>query len=261
MINGAVSAVEDHFAVSSESLGFAVASALLGAAAGAFTAGGIADKVGRLSVMKIAAVLFLISALGTGFANSLTMLIIFRIIGGLGVGFASVIAPAYIAEIAPAHIRGRLGSLQQLAIVTGIFVSLLVDYLLANAAGGSREELWGGLEAWRWMFLAMAVPAVIYGVLSLTIPESPRYLIATHKIPEARKVLTALLGEASRLGFECVYCATATSESLLVRQGWSLIEEVVHEGRVLHVFRSGLPSHAMLADGRHGGYQSPSPGQ
>ena len=195
VINGAVSAVEDHFAVSSESLGFAVASALLGAAAGAFTAGGIADKVGRLSVMKIAAVLFLISALGTGFANSLTMLIIFRIIGGLGVGFASVIAPAYIAEIAPAHIRGRLGSLQQLAIVTGIFVSLLVDYLLANAAGGSREELWGGLEAWRWMFLAMAVPAVIYGALSLTIPESPRYLIATHKIPEARKVLTALLGE------------------------------------------------------------------
>ncbi|MFO1288632.1 MAG: GNAT family N-acetyltransferase [Rubrivivax sp.] len=73
-------------------------------------------------------------------------------------------------------------------------------------------------------------------------------------------LLTALLGEASRLGFECVYCATATSQSLLVRQGWSLIEEAVHEGRVLHVFRSGLSSHAMLADARHGGYQSPSPG-
>ncbi len=195
VINGAVSAIETHFEVSSEALGFAVASALLGAAVGAFTAGGVADKMGRLAVMKVAAVLFFVSAFGTGFANSLWMLVVFRIIGGLGVGFASVIAPAYIAEIAPARIRGRLGSLQQLAIVTGIFVSLLVDYLLANAAGGSREVLWMGLEAWRWMFLAMAIPAVIYGVLSLTIPESPRYLIAAHKIPEARKVLTALLGE------------------------------------------------------------------
>ncbi len=195
VINGAVSAIESHFEVSSEALGFAVASALLGAAVGAFTAGGVADRMGRLAVMKVAAVLFLVSALGTGFANSLWMLVVFRIVGGLGVGLASVIAPAYIAEIAPAHIRGRLGSLQQLAIVTGIFVSLLVDYLLANAAGGSREVLWAGWEAWRWMFLAMAIPAVVYGALSMTIPESPRYLIATHKIPEARKVLTALLGE------------------------------------------------------------------
>ena len=195
VINGAVAAIEDHFVVSAEALGFAVASALLGAAAGALTAGGVADRFGRLYVMKIAAVLFLISAIGTGFANSLWMLVLFRIVGGLGVGFASVIAPAYIAEIAPAHIRGRLGSLQQLAIVSGIFVSLLVDYILAQMAGGSREELWFGLEAWRWMFLAMAVPAVIYGALALTIPESPRYLIAAHKIPEARKVLTALLGE------------------------------------------------------------------
>ncbi len=194
VINGAVSAIETRFEVGSASLGFAVASALLGAAAGAVYAGRLADKVGRLSVMKLAAVLFFISAFGTGLAQSLWMVILFRIIGGLGVGAASVIAPAYIAEIAPSGIRGRLGSLQQLAIVTGIFASLLVDYLFANAAGSSHDELWLGLEAWRWMFLAMAVPAVVYGVLSMTIPESPRYLIATHKIPEARKVLSALLG-------------------------------------------------------------------
>ncbi|MBC9958238.1 sugar porter family MFS transporter [Yimella sp. cx-51] len=195
VINGAVSAIERKFDVGSASLGFAVASALLGAAAGAIYAGRLADKVGRLSVMKLAAVLFFISAFGTGFANSLWMVILFRIVGGLGVGAASVIAPAYIAEIAPATIRGRLGSLQQLAIVSGIFTSLLVDYLLAEAAGSSHDELWLGLEAWRWMFLAMAIPAVIYGLLSLTIPESPRYLIATHKIPEARKVLSLLLGQ------------------------------------------------------------------
>ncbi|BDZ59776.1 SP family sugar:H+ symporter-like MFS transporter [Barrientosiimonas humi] len=195
VINGAVSAIEREYQVGSAELGFAVASALLGAAAGAVFAGRLADRVGRLSVMKLAAVLFFISAFGTGFANSLMMVVIFRIVGGLGVGAASVIAPAYIAEIAPAKIRGRLGSLQQLAIVSGIFMSLLIDYLLARAAGGSSEELWLGLEAWRWMFFAMAIPAVIYGVLSLTIPESPRYLVATHKVPEARKVLTTLLGQ------------------------------------------------------------------
>jgi MFS family permease len=145
--------------------------------------------------MKVAAVLFLISAIGAGLAPDLFWLVVFRIIGGAGVGVASVIAPAYIAEIAPARIRGRLGSLQQLAIVTGILISLLVDYMFALAAGGSREPYWLGLEAWRWMFIAMAVPSVVYGLLALTIPESPRYLVAKHRVPEARRILAALLGE------------------------------------------------------------------
>jgi MFS transporter, SP family, sugar:H+ symporter len=197
VINGAVSAVQKEFNVGAASLGFAVASALLGAAAGALSAGRIADHFGRLSVMRIAAVLFLISAIGTGFAPNLGVLIIFRIIGGLGVGMASVIAPAYIAEISPARIRGRLGSLQQLAIVIGIFISLLVDFLLALAAGGSGEPLWFGLAAWRWMFLMMAIPAIVYGVLSLTIPESPRFLIAKHRIPEAKEILSKLLGDTN----------------------------------------------------------------
>ena len=197
VINGAVSAVQKAFNADAASLGFAVASALLGAAAGALSAGRIADHFGRLSVMRIAAVLFLISAIGTGFAPNLGVLIIFRIIGGLGVGMASVIAPAYIAEISPAKIRGRLGSLQQLAIVIGIFISLLVDFLLALAAGGSGEPLWFGLAAWRWMFLMMAIPAIVYGVLSLTIPESPRFLIAKHRIPEAKEILSKLLGDTN----------------------------------------------------------------
>lgn len=195
VINGAVASIQGHFGISDASLGFAVASALLGAAAGAMTAGRLADHIGRIAVMKIAAVLFFISAIGAGLATSVWMIVLFRIVGGIGVGVASVIAPAYIAETSPPHIRGRLGSLQQLAIVTGIFTSLAVDYLLAHLAGGAAKELWLGLEAWRWMFLAMALPAVIYGVLAFTIPESPRYLVATHRIPEARKVLTLLLGE------------------------------------------------------------------
>lgn len=195
VINGAVGAIEDHFDVGSATLGFAVASALLGCVVGALTAGRLADRIGRLHVMRIAALLFLISAIGTGLANSVWLVVVFRIVGGIGVGVASVIAPAYIAETSPPRIRGRLGSLQQLAIVTGIFLSLAVDYLLAELAGGSREVLWLGLEAWRWMFIVMAVPAVIYGGLAYTIPESPRYLVAKYRIPEARRVLTMLLGE------------------------------------------------------------------
>ncbi len=146
VINGAVSAIERHFEVEPGPLGFAVAAALIGAAAGAFTGGRIADRIGRLRVMQIAAVLFFISAIGCGLATDLTWFVIFRIVGGVAVGIASVIAPAYIAEISPPHIRGRLGSLQQLAIVSGIFVSLLIDYLLAEAAGGSSNMLWLGLE-------------------------------------------------------------------------------------------------------------------
>jgi sugar porter (SP) family MFS transporter len=195
VINGAVSSIQSHFGINNASLGFAVASALLGAAAGAMTAGRLADRIGRLAVMKIAAVLFFISAIGTGLAANIEMIVLFRIVGGIGVGVASVIAPAYIAETSPARIRGRLGSLQQLAIVTGIFVSLAIDYLLAHLAGGAGKELWLGLEAWRWMFLMMVIPAVVYGALAYTIPESPRYLVARHRIPEARKVLTLLLGE------------------------------------------------------------------
>ncbi len=195
VINGAVAAIGTQFNASSGALGLTVSSALLGAAAGALGAGKVADKYGRLFAMRLAAVLFVISALGSGIANSLVVLSIFRVIGGVAVGIASVIAPAYIAEIAPAAIRGRLGSLQQLAIVSGIFLSLLVDYALASAAGSSHAVWALGLEAWRWMFIAMIVPAVVYGVLSLTIPESPRHLMAKGRIAEARAVLKRVLGE------------------------------------------------------------------
>lgn len=194
VINGAVDSIQEDFGIGNAELGFAVASALLGAAAGAMTAGRIADRIGRIAVMKIAAVLFLISAFGTGFAHEVWTVVLFRIVGGIGVGVASVIAPAYIAETSPPGIRGRLGSLQQLAIVSGIFLSFAINYLLQWLAGGPNEPLWLGLDAWRWMFLAMAVPAVLYGALAFTIPESPRYLVATHKIPEARRVLSRLLG-------------------------------------------------------------------
>src|SRR4051794_37601749 len=194
VINGAVGAIGNHYGVSATGLGFTVSSALLGAAVGAIVAGRAADRFGRLSAMRLAAVLFLIGARGPGLAASLRGLIVFRVVGGIGVGMASVVAPAYIAEIAPARVRGRLGSLQQLAIVLGIFVALLIDYVLASAAGSSKDDLALGLPAWRWMFIAMTVPAVAYGLLTLTIPESPRHLVAHGRLDEAREVLRRVLG-------------------------------------------------------------------
>jgi sugar porter (SP) family MFS transporter len=193
VINGAVLAIRETFGIGAGLTGFVVASALLGCAAGAWLAGKLADRIGRTRVMVLAAMLFLLSAIGSGLAYSPYDLTFWRIVGGLGVGAASVIAPAYIAEIVPASIRGRLGSLQQLAIVSGIFVALLSDYFLATAAGGASEKLWLGLSAWRWMFLTLTVPALAYGTLALRIPESPRYLMFRGRSVEAHAVLSQVL--------------------------------------------------------------------
>ena len=195
VINGAVDAIQHSFALSPTATGIAVACALVGSAVGAWFAGRIADRLGRVRVMVIAAVLFTLSSLGSGFAFTLWDFVAWRVIGGIGVGIASVIAPAYIAEIAPAALRGRLGSLQQLAIVLGIFVSLLVDAFFAQVAGGAGQPLWFGLAAWRWMFIAGVVPAIAYGVLALQIPESPRFLVARGQLEAAARVLRDMLGE------------------------------------------------------------------
>jgi MFS transporter, SP family, sugar:H+ symporter len=200
VINGAVAAIGTHYSIGAGALGFAVASALLGAAVGAMVAGRVADRLGRLWAMRVAALLFFVSALGTGLAPTLTVLIIFRIIGGVGVGAASVIAPAYIAEIAPARIRGRLGSLQQLAIVLGIFAALLVDYIIGTGLASSPSASLAGMQAWRWMFLAMVVPAVIYGIGAMFIPESPRYLVVKDRLTEAGEVMRRVLGNVDIAG-------------------------------------------------------------
>jgi SP family sugar:H+ symporter-like MFS transporter len=194
VINGAVGAIGTDFHADPATLGLSVASALLGAAAGALITGRVADNQGRLIPMRIAAVLFIISAIGAGVSNSLLFLALFRVVGGIGIGIASVIAPAYIAEIAPAKSRGKFGSLQQLAIVTGIFIALLVDYAIAGAAGSAETPWWLGLAAWRWMFIVMVIPAAAYGLISFTIPESPRYFVAKGKPDEASAVLTRMLG-------------------------------------------------------------------
>ncbi|WP_018658035.1 sugar porter family MFS transporter [Actinomadura flavalba] len=194
VVNGTVNAIERQFGLSDLAIGFVVASALLGCAVGAWFAGPLADRYGRVRIMLVASFIFFLSAIGSALAFSAVDLTLWRLFGGLAVGAASVIAPAYIAEIAPAALRGRLGSLQQMAIVLGIFAALVVDYLIARAAGGASESFGPGGSAWRWMFASAAIPAILYGVVALTIPESPRYLVKKKDIGAAREVLAKLMG-------------------------------------------------------------------
>ena len=194
VINGAVTGIQKHFNVGANTTGFTVAAALLGSAVGAWFAGHAADRYGRVKVMLTAALLFFISGIGSGLAFSIWDLAAWRVVGGIAIGLASVIAPAYIAEVAPAQYRGRLGSLQQMAIVLGIFISQLANYALAQGAGGHSENKLGPLEAWQWMLMAEALPALLYGGLALIVPESPRYLIASNQHDRAVDVLLKVEG-------------------------------------------------------------------
>ncbi|WP_253767218.1 sugar porter family MFS transporter [Goodfellowiella coeruleoviolacea] len=195
VINGAVSGIQDHFAVGAGETALVVAAALLGSAVGAALAGRLADRLGRLRVMQIAAALFAISAIGSMLPFSLWELAAWRVVGGVAIGIASVIAPTYIAEVAPPVYRGRLASFQQLAIVLGIAVSQLVNYAIAEAAGGQTGNRLGGLAAWQWMLGVAVVPAVVYFVLAALIPESPRFLVAVGRLAQARRVLRDVEGE------------------------------------------------------------------
>jgi SP family sugar:H+ symporter-like MFS transporter len=197
VINGAIAAVRDTFHASSWALGLAVSAALVGSAVGAFSSGHLADRLGRPRTMVVASGLFVVSAIGSGFAGSLWSLGFWRLIGGGAIGMASVMAPAYIAEIAPAHLRGRLGSLQQMAIVIGIFAALMGDYALATQAGSATSVYWLGYPAWRWMFFSALPAAVLYGVGSMLIPESPRFLVARGREQEALAVLRGIVGDTA----------------------------------------------------------------
>ena len=194
VINGTQQGLEKTFNLSKLGTGLNVGAILLGCAVGAFLAGRMADRLGRRSVMIIAAALFIVSALGAGFADSSAVFIVARFIGGLGVGAASVLAPVYISEVTPAHVRGRLSSVQQVMIITGLTGAFLINYLLARTAGGSTALLWGGLPAWRWMFWMQTIPAGVFLLSLLAIPESPRFLVVKGREAEALAVLTRLLG-------------------------------------------------------------------
>lgn len=195
VINGTVKGLESAFNAADIGSGFNVASMLLGCAVGAFFAGRLADLYGRRSMLIVSAVFFIISAWGSGISVSSGEFIIYRILGGLAVGAASVMAPAYIAEIAPAKFRGALATVQQVAIITGLFLSFLSNYQLANISGSAENMLWWDFETWRWMFWMEIIPASIFFISLLFIPESPRFLVAKKKDSKAEKVLSKLYGD------------------------------------------------------------------
>ena len=200
VINGTVDGLQQAFDSDSVGTGFNVASMLLGCAVGAFFAGRLADRFGRRGIMRVAAVFFIVSAWGSGIATGSVEFVFYRVLGGLAVGAASVLAPAYISEVAPAHYRGSLATVQQVAIISGLFIAFISNYLLASAAGSSMAEFWFGFEAWRWMFWMEILPALIFLVALFLIPESPRFLVLSRRKDEALAVLTKLGGaEAAKL--------------------------------------------------------------
>lgn len=196
VINGTQKGLESAFNLGKLGIGVNVGAILVGSSIGAFLAGRMADLIGRRGVMILAAILFFVSALLAGAADSSAIFIIARIIGGLGVGAASVISPVYISEVTPAAVRGRLSSVQQVMIISGLTGAFLANFALARYAGGSTADLWLGFPAWRWMFWLQAIPAAIYFLALLVIPESPRYLVARGREGDAHRVLTRLFGEA-----------------------------------------------------------------
>jgi SP family sugar:H+ symporter-like MFS transporter len=167
---------------------------LLGCAVGAFFAGTLADKLGRRTILIVASLCFTLSAWGSGIAGGSVEFVVYRVIGGLAVGAASVLAPAYISEVAPARYRGRLSSIQQIAIISGLFSAFLSNYVIARWAGSSTDQFGWGFEAWRWMFWVELIPAIIFFFALLLIPESPRFLVASRKTDRALAVLTRLMG-------------------------------------------------------------------
>jgi len=201
VIGGAKPFYERFFDITSSPYlqGWAMSSALIGCLVGALSSGYFSDRYGRKLPLIIAAALFTIAAIGTGAANEFTIFIIFRLIGGLGIGLASAISPMYIAEISPAQMRGRLVSVNQLTIVIGILAAQIINYLIAEKVPEGISDTmilqsWNGQTGWRWMFWAGTVPALLFFILSFFIPESPRFLAKSGKWKAAATTLEKIGG-------------------------------------------------------------------
>jgi SP family sugar:H+ symporter-like MFS transporter len=241
VINGTVTALGNAFNSSDVSTGFNVASVLLGCALGALLAGPIADKFGRKPIMIITAITFAISAFGSGMSDSSIEFIVYRLLGGLGIGAASVLAPAYIAEVAPAALRGRLATLQQLAIVLGLFAAFLSNYIIATQAGSAEANLLLDLPAWRWMFWVELIPSLLFIVGVMFIPESPRYLVAQGKIDQARSIFKRISNGTEDKQIEAVQKSLHGDKkpniSDLFIKGQKKIHPIIWVGVALSVFQ------------------------
>jgi sugar porter (SP) family MFS transporter len=184
VISGTIPFLQEVFNLNEAMKGWVVSSALIGCIIGASFAGRLGDKFGRKKVLLVTSILFAVSAIGSGIANSIPTFVLYRILGGFAVGGASVLAPMYIAEVSPAHLRGRMVSINQLTIVIGISLAYYSNYFLLQV----------GENAWRWMFAAEALPALFFFFALFIVPESPRWLVARNRENDAKQVLTKVAG-------------------------------------------------------------------
>lgn len=208
VIGGAVKFYEQFFGIGGNSVlqGIATSSALVGCMGGAMVAGALADRHGRKPLLIAAAVLFTVSAIATGATDNFVWFCIARFVGGAGIGIASAVSPMYIAEVSPAGIRGRMVSLNQMAIVLGILSAQIANWAIARPDIGGAVDPWNVEMGWRWMFWAETLPAVIFLLLALVIPESPRWNALNGRRDKALKVLSSIGGNVyaeAELGSIC----------------------------------------------------------
>jgi len=216
VISGAIEPLTAKFALSDFMKGWASGCVLIGCAAGVLLVGPLSDRFGRKLAMFLAALMFLASAIGTAVPNDIVTFIIFRIIGGIGIGIASISTPMYIAEITPAHIRGRLVAVNQIAIVGGIAATAFINYFIAHAHGDPAlpaNQAWLIETGWRWMFGTGIVPAVLFALLLIPIPESPRWLIERRREDQARQILEKVGGaEFAQTEFNSIKSALSSEQ-------------------------------------------------
>lgn len=227
VIGGAKPFYEQYFQIADSPVmqGWAMSSALVGCLFGALIAGKLSDRYGRKPILIMAAGFFICTSIGTGAVNSFTAFNVFRFIGGFAIGIASSLSPMYIAEIAPAHLRGRFVSINQLTVVLGILLSQIVNWRIAEpvSADATAEMIrnsWNGQEGWRWMFWVMAIPSALFFMLGFVLPESPRWLASTGKRNAAREILIRMGGEKYATNeLEAIDAASVTaSQQSNVRQ-------------------------------------------
>ena len=206
VIGGAKPFFEKFFRLDSEELsGWANSCALVGCLLGSLVTGGLSDKFGRKKLLIVSALLFAVSSVLTGWAATFGAFVLWRIVGGVAIGMASNLSPMYIAEVAPAHLRGRLVAINQFTIVIGILAAQIVNWLIAiklphagadAAAMEAARQAWNNSDGWRWMFVAVAAPSLIFFVGALLVPESPRWLVKNGMADAARRILTRIGGAA-----------------------------------------------------------------
>ena len=190
VIAGTLKYLTHYFALSNSALGLIVAAASIGCILGALVAGRLADRYGRKIMLIVTSLLYIVAALGSGVASDFTELLIYRLVGGVAIGMASALAPVYISEIAASGARGRLGMLQQLAIVTGILVSFISNYLIVN----SKLSFLNDDNYWRYMLAAAVIPSLVFFILLLLVPESPRWLVTQGKLGPAERIFEKIYG-------------------------------------------------------------------